>query len=203
LPFSLDAAAEAAILAGARGGADGRERAFDELFRALREPVLALALHLTGRRADAEDALQEAFLDVHRALDRFRGEARLSTWVYRIAVRAAIRVRARRREAGHLAGARERGQERGAGSAHPPSGAEPSTGGEADAHARIEAGRVAAALDRLPAEQRAVLSLFALGGLGHREIAGILGVPEGTVWSRLHAARRALAVETGRAPARG
>ena len=52
--------------------------------------------------------------------------------------------------------------------------------------------------DAFPAERRAVLSLFALGGLGHREIAGIFGVPEGTVWSRLHAARRQLAGEIGR-----
>ena len=71
-------------------------------------------------------------------------------------------------------------------------------GGEAAMVAHVEARRVAAALDRLPAERRAVLSLFALGGLGHREIAGIFGVPEGTVWSRLHAARRQLAGEIGR-----
>jgi len=196
LPFSLDAAAEAAILAGSRGAAAERARAFDELFRALREPVLSLALHLTGRRPDAEDALQEAFLDVHRALDRFRGEARLSTWVYRIALRAAIRVRARRREEARSGAGRPQGDPSAAGGEVEG----PGTGGEADMLARLEAGRVAAALDRLPAEQRAVLSLFALRGLGHREIAEILGVPEGTVWSRLHAARRRLAAEVGRAP---
>jgi RNA polymerase sigma-70 factor, ECF subfamily len=63
--------------------------------------------------------------------------------------------------------------------------------------ARLDARRLAAALARLPAEQRAVLSLFALDGLGHREIAEILGVPEGTVWSRLHGARKRLAAELG------
>jgi RNA polymerase sigma-70 factor (ECF subfamily) len=57
---------------------------------------------------------------------------------------------------------------------------------------RDEAARALAALARLPAGPRAVLSLFAVEGLSHREIADILGVPEGTVWSRLHAARRML-----------
>jgi RNA polymerase sigma-70 factor (ECF subfamily) len=62
-----------------------------------------------------------------------------------------------------------------------------------DGSGRIEAAadvsRVLRAVGRLPAEQRAVLSLFALEGLRHGEIAEILGIPEGTVWSRLHMAR--------------
>lgn len=182
MSFSLDAAAEAAILAAARGKAEERGRAFDALFRALRKPVLALCLHLTGRRDDAEDALQETFLSVHRALPRFRAEARVSTWVYRIALRAALRVRARRPE--------PREPE-----------TEPAHDGEPAMAARLEARRLAAALGRLPAEQRAVISLFAVEGLTHREIAEVLGVPEGTVWSRLHAARKRLAAELGRGAA--
>lgn len=58
---------------------------------------------------------------------------------------------------------------------------------------RDEARRVANAMDRLPLEHRAVLSLFAIEGLSHREIADILGVPEGTIWSRLSNARKKLA----------
>jgi RNA polymerase sigma-70 factor (ECF subfamily) len=54
-----------------------------------------------------------------------------------------------------------------------------------------------AALDRLQAEQRVVLALFAVDGFGHAEIAGILGIPECTVWSRLHNARKALAAMLG------
>jgi RNA polymerase sigma-70 factor (ECF subfamily) len=180
-PFpALDPAREAALLAGARGRGAARAEAFDHLFRALREPVLALCLHLAGRRADAEDALQETFLAVHRALPRFRGEARLSTWVYRIAVRAALRARARRRE----------------GPAVDPE--TPGGGGAADLEARVEARRLQGAMARLPAEHRVVLSLFALEGLSHRHIAEVLGVPEGTVWSRLHGARKRLAGELGR-----
>jgi RNA polymerase sigma-70 factor (ECF subfamily) len=62
---------------------------------------------------------------------------------------------------------------------------------------RDEARRATAALARLPAEPRALLSLFAIEGLSHAEVAEILGVPEGTVWSRLHAARKALLAEMG------
>jgi RNA polymerase sigma-70 factor (ECF subfamily) len=103
-----------------------------------------------------------------------------------VAVRAALRLRARRREV--LA---EAADDRG-------------TGGEAALADRDEARRTLAALQRLGAEDRAVVSLFAVDGLSHREIAEILGVPEGTVWSRLHAARRRLAEALGRAqgPAR-
>ena len=176
---ALDESAEAALWAGARSGPSARRQAFDGLFRALREPVLALCLHLTGRRSDAEDALQETFLSAYRALPFFRGEARFSTWVYRIALRAALRVRSRRRPGEQL---------------HDEI---PGGGGEAAMAARDEVRQVAAAMARLPAEQRAVLSLFAVEGLSHAQIAQVLGVPEGTIWSRLHAARKRLAAEMG------
>lgn len=71
-------------------------QSFESVFASLREKVLALCLHLTGNRHDAEDALQDTFLSVPRALPEFRGEAQLSTWVFRIALRAALRVKARR-----------------------------------------------------------------------------------------------------------
>lgn len=61
--------------------------------------------------------------------------------------------------------------------------------------ARSEALRVGEAMRALSAEHRTVLSLFALEGLSHREIADVLGIPEGTVWSRLAVARRKLASE--------
>lgn len=156
--------------------AEGRAALVRELFMAHRERILALCLHITGRRAEAEDALQETFLAVHRALPGFRGEASLSTWLYRIAVRAATATRARRRAASEL------------------TDEVPDTtpGPDRAAESRLEAASLARALDRLSADHRTILSLFALDGLRHGEIAEVLGVPEGTVWSRLHAARKAL-----------
>jgi RNA polymerase sigma-70 factor (ECF subfamily) len=170
----LSSAEEAEILAGVRSGGAARRQASDRLFRELREPLHALCMHLTGRRADAEDAVQEVFVAVHRGLPGFHGASRLTTWVYRIALRAAFRARARRQDGEPLDPELSGG------------------GGEAEMATRDEARRAAAALGRLPAGPRAVLSLFAVDGLSHREIADILGIPEGTVWSRLHSARRLL-----------
>jgi RNA polymerase sigma-70 factor, ECF subfamily len=126
---------------------------------------------MTGGAADAEDALQEVFVAVSRALPSFRGESRVSTWLYRIAIRAALEAKARNRRC------------------PPPGAALASAGGEEALVAREEARRLAQAMERLPAEQRAVLALFAIDGLRHRQIA------EGTVWSRLNVARRKLALE--------
>lgn len=174
---ALDPAAEAALLVKAR---HAPEAAITELVRALRGPVFALCLHLARDRGEAEDATQETFLAVHRGLAGFRQEARLSTWVYRIAIRMAGKVRARRASA-----------------EVPESLPDPAPGPERSAAARLEVRRLLAALEQLPAEQRVVLALFAVDGLGHAQIAEVLGVPEGTVWSRLHGARKRLAALLG------
>lgn len=171
---SLDPAREASLVDGARGDAEARRAAFDAIFVHFRGPVLALCRHVTNHPGDAEDALQDCFLAVHGGLASFRGEARLATWVYRIALRSALAVRARRRPSEPLEN--EPAQE-----SH-----------ERHLLARDETRRVARVMDRLAPEQRVVLSLFAVEELSHREIADILGIPEGTVWSRLAAARRAL-----------
>ena len=155
-----------------------REAEFGAVYAALRAQIFSLCLHLTQVRADAEDALQDTFLAVHRALKDFRGEAELKTWVYRIAIRSALARRARsRRHAGlELSTATE----------------DPRPGVEASVAARLEAQRLATAMGRLSADHRAVLSLFAVDGLSHSEIAQVLGIKEGTVWSRLHLARKKL-----------
>ena len=150
---------------------------FDALYASLRRPILALCLHLTGNRADAEDAVQEVFLAVHRGLPSFRGESQAATWVYRIAVRVALRAAGRRRPAGPLP------------DHHP----DPAAHAEEKLLAAERDRKVAAALSQLTAEHRTVLSLFAVEELSHREIAAILNIPEGTAWSRLHLARKRLA----------
>lgn len=95
-PATLSAAAEAEILQGARSGGAGRRSAAERIARELREPLHAVCLHLSGRPDDALDALEEALAAVARGLPEFRGATRLTTWVYRVALRAALRVRARR-----------------------------------------------------------------------------------------------------------
>jgi RNA polymerase sigma-70 factor (ECF subfamily) len=148
----------------------------EALFREHHQTVLGLALGLCRSRADAEDAVQETFLAVQQALPSFRGDAKLSTWLHRIALRCALAVRASR---GAVSEAVEDAR-----------AVDPH--GQTDARLALEP-----ALASLPAEHRAVLALFAVQGLTHREIAEILNVPEGTVWSRLHAARRKLVEQLG------
>lgn len=177
MPIMPDEDRESDLLARLqRGTAGEREAAFGELFREFRGPVLALCLHLTGDVTDAEDALQEVFLALHHGIGRFRGESRLFTWIYRIVIRIALRVKASRPQ---------QSKELRVDSV--------ATTEDDPIVAREVSERVFSALSRLSADHRVVISLSAIEGLSHKEIAAILGVPEGTVWSRLHHARKSLA----------
>ncbi len=159
--------------------ATGSERsaAFQEIFQAHRDRVFGLCVRLCGQAALAEDATQETFLEVYKGLPLFRGDATLGTWIYRVALRTALRLRA---HTPRVAVASVEAPAR--------STADP----ESALSAREDVRAVQAALDGLPAEQRVVVALFSVDGLSHGEIAVILGVPEGTVWSRLHKGRKAL-----------
>lgn len=175
---AFDPAFEAGLLVELSSGA--RDAVFEQLFRTMRERVFAVCLNVTANRSDAEDATQETFCSVFRALPSFRGEARLSTWIFRIAIRAALRVRARRVPAELL-------------DDEPVAPRGPNPG-----EAREQRDRLLAGLASLSADHRVVLALFAVDGLSHAQIAETLGVPEGTVWSRLHLARKRLAAALAR-----
>jgi RNA polymerase sigma-70 factor, ECF subfamily len=178
---SFDADDEASLLRRARAtSAEERGAAQHRVFELFRERVFALCLHILGNRADAQDAVQDTFVSVFGALERFRGESRLSTWIYRITLREALRHKSRRRQSESIDDAMPA-----------PDGGDPAIRREQ----REQRERLSRALDRLSAEHRTVLSLFAIDGLSHREIADVLGVPEGTIWSRLHGARKRLAAE--------
>lgn len=169
-----------------------RERALDELLRHVGQPLFQLCLRVTCRPSDAEDAVQETIVDVLRGLDGFRGEARLTTWIFRVAIRAALRVKSRSERAEGISARAFEGRDEIAleERAAPDSG--PATDPAALAAEREGAARVLAAIARLPAAQRTVLGLAALEELPQAEIAAILGVPLGTVHSRLSAAREKL-----------
>lgn len=138
-----------------------------DVFRDHSPAVYRLALSLSGHPADAEDITQEVFLAVLKALPGFRGEARLSSWIYAIALRVATRWLARRPR---LAGPRV---------------SEPGVKSELPID-------LLAALRRLPLNARMVIALVAVQGLRHDEAAEVLGIPAGTVGSRLSNARRLL-----------
>lgn len=172
-----------------------RDRALDELFQLAGRPLFQLCLRVTCRPADAEDAVQETFVDVLRGIDGFRADARLTTWLFRVAIRAALRVKSRSERAEHVSA-------RAFDAAEIDERGTAETGGRGDPAAlaaeREGAARVLSAIARLPAAQRTVLGLAALEDLPRAQIAEILGVPVGTVDSRLHAARETLRAELER-----
>lgn len=172
----IDPATEARLLAALRGNdRAAHDAAIGELHAATARPLFQLCLRIACDAADADDAVQETFVDVLRGIRSFRGEARLSTWLFRIAIRAATRVRNRRATRRHSA----------IDAGDLPGRDDP----VALASDRENAARLLAAIDELPAAQRAVVGLAAIEGIAHAEIAAVLGIPVGTVGSRLHEAR--------------
>lgn len=169
----------------------GEEAAFEVLVRENAPRMLAVARRLLGSEEEAHDAVQEAFLSAFRALDRFQGEARLSTWLHRIAVNAALmRLRAKRRrpegsieellprflEDGHFAEAPRPWQE-----------SAPSLLEREELRAEVRS-----AIAGLPEPYRDVLWLRDIEELDTAETARLLGLTAAAVKTRLHRARAAL-----------
>ena len=129
--------------------------------------------------AEADDICQEIFVIIYRNLARFRGEARLSTWIYRLATREAIRFARRRRLLRGLAEvfAREKRP------------AAPADWSDSEAGRRHYLRQL---LDRLAPERRLALVLYEIEGIPVSEIARISDCAENTVWTRLHRARTEL-----------
>jgi RNA polymerase sigma-70 factor, ECF subfamily len=164
----------------------GDARAFEALVRRHERRVIGLLMRMLGNREDAQDAAQETFLNLHRHGHRFRRESRFSTFVYRVAVNAALN---RRRTLGRRRAHMERLSEHQAVGHDVPSaprGPEDAAAGE-QVRDRVSQGILA-----LTPTLRAPLVLYDLEGLPYGEIARVLGVAEGTVKSRIHRARRAL-----------
>jgi RNA polymerase sigma-70 factor (ECF subfamily) len=180
-----DAHPDAALIARLKTGDDA---AFEELVRDYGPRMLAVARRFLPRDADAEDALQDAFVSVVRGIRSFAGESRLSTWLHRITVNAAlmrIRTRSRRPET-PLEDANGRLVE---------DGVQTEAWGFTATEALIKVEvrlAVQGALARLPDEVRAIVRLRDIEGLDLREIAGLLGLGLTTVKTRLHRGRLAL-----------
>ena len=156
-----------------------------------RDALDRTALRLSRNSQDAEDLVQETFLNAFRALDRFEEGTNLRAWLFRILNNAFISQYRRRKRRpssslddvteyylydhlaeGGIAPAQENPEE--------------------EALSRIGDERVLAALEELPVEFRQVELLADVEGFSYREIADILGIPIGTVMSRLYRARRRL-----------
>ena len=169
----------------------GDPSAFDDLIAAYGSSLFTLAFRLAGNREDADDLYQEVLLKAYRALERFRGEASLRTWLFRIAVNAAKNrarwwSRVKRGHAVSLDAAEENGRAPSELIPDPRPGPEGSTYGH-EIHARVQH-----ELGRLSWGQRAVVVLRDVDGMEYREIADTLGISLGTVKSRLARGREAL-----------
>jgi len=179
---------EAALLAALRAG---EEWAYRRLVSDYGGRLLSVARRILRNDEEAQDALQEAFLQAFRALPRFEGQARISTWLHRIVVNAALmRIRSRK--------------------SRPEESIEPFLPTfQEDGHAAVDfrawgsgadellersetRALVRTAIDRLPATYREILTLRELEELDTSEVAELLGITANAVKIRLHRARQAL-----------
>jgi RNA polymerase sigma-70 factor (ECF subfamily) len=153
----------------------GDRYAFEELFYRHHRQLYRLAQISSRTPEDAADALQDAMLSAHRSAPRFRHDASVSSWLYRIVVNACLdRLR---RNKSHLTTVLEE-----------------DTCHVGDPTPRVDTALVVErALMRLPVEQRAAVVAVDMQGFSVAETARVLGVPEGTVKSRCSRARAKLA----------
>jgi RNA polymerase sigma-70 factor, ECF subfamily len=156
----------------------GETAAFEGLVRRYQQEIYRLAYRMTRNAEDAKDLAQESFVQAYRSLGTFRGQSRFSTWLYRIAVNLCLN---------HLkASARQ----------------DPTEVDQRLADARTDSlsallanerdRALAEAIETLPPQQKATLTLRVQQGLGHKEIAEILECSEGTAKANYFHAVRAL-----------
>lgn len=162
--------------------ADGEREAFDELVRLTHRDAFGLALRLTGNEEDARDVVQDAYLRAYRSIGRFRGDARFSTWLYRIVANTSsthLSKRNRHRHEELLDDAQVIDQRP-----------------EIDPVISAETGELRdeldAAIRELPPRLRAVVVLRDVYDLPHEAIADELGISVSAAKVRLHRARRRL-----------
>jgi RNA polymerase sigma-70 factor (ECF subfamily) len=166
---------EAALLDAVRRGAPGSQEA---LYHRYKRRVFALASRIAGP-SEAEEVAQEAFIRIFRGLSRFRGDSALGTWIYRLAVNAALSHRSRRPPPAEPLDLRE--------AALSTIATHGSGNGDAVLRARLER-----SLAKLPLGYRTVIVLHDVEGLEHEEIAAVLGCHVGTSKSQLHKGRARL-----------
>jgi RNA polymerase sigma-70 factor (ECF subfamily) len=148
----------------------GDVRAFERVYDMHAARMKSLAFHLLASRGDAEDAVQETFLKMHRALGAFEENSALSTWIYRILINCCYDTMRKRQRL-----------------AEKPISAEIPTDSSLTLKMALER-----ALLALNERHRLVFLMFEVEGLKHSEIAGVLEVPEGTSRAWLFEAKRAL-----------
>jgi RNA polymerase sigma-70 factor, ECF subfamily len=171
---------------------DRDERAFREMVDEYGDRVFNLTYRMLGNREEAEDLAQEVFITVFKSIDTFRGDSKLSTWLYRITAnhcKNRIKYLARRHDRG-----KAELDERAEGGTDGPSLGAPRPSPRPDL--QLEGAEMEQVLQEaiadLEEEQRILVILRDVEDLSYEEICAITELPEGTVKSRLHRARLAL-----------
>jgi RNA polymerase sigma-70 factor (ECF subfamily) len=150
---------------------------FDSVYQQYGAQVYRFCFHLCGNASDAEDLTQEVFLAAYTGLDRFEGRSSVSTWLYRIALYRRQKMAARQRP--ETCPLEEEGDTRTASDL---------------ARASLDRTSLEQALAELSDPLREAFLLVKVEGLKLREAAEVLGIPQGTVKSRLHEALRKLRI---------
>lgn len=172
--IELDATFESKLI---EDCAEGDALAWRKLHRKYYPVASAFLRKLGVRERDLEDATQDVFLQMYKYLPRFRRQAELSTWLYRLCITQARHARRRARVTDALLSLL----------ALMPSSSHLSEPAFSEDLARQ---RIAQALAALPEGERSVFVLYEMEGLPGKQIAEIVKCPEATVWRRLHYARR-------------
>jgi RNA polymerase sigma-70 factor (ECF subfamily) len=156
----------------------GDEGAFQELVERYKDLVFAMIGRTVQDRSRAEDLAQDVFLRIHRGLPYFRGEARLSTWIYRIVANVCV-------------------QDHGRPSLLPPAAGDDR---KRDAAATVDRrfgdfelrDRLEKAIERLPANYRLLIAAHYLQGVQYEDLAEALQLPLGTLKTQLYRAKQQL-----------
>lgn len=157
----------------------GDQAAFRELFRLHRDDVARLVHRMCGSRSELPDLVQEVFLQVFRSIEDFRGDARFTTWLYRLTVNVVLMHRRAQRSRPTLVEEEKAAVPR-----------DPHLLPDEQVARRRRAAALYALLDRMSEKKRTVFVLHELEGLTPAEIAAVVGAPVLTVRTRLFYARR-------------
>jgi RNA polymerase sigma-70 factor (ECF subfamily) len=161
---------------------NGRTAAYGELVSRYQDRLFNTLLRFLGNAEDARDVLQEAFLNAYLALENFKGDSQLYTWLYRIAMNLAMTHKRKERVA--LSRKVHHGE-----AADEPADRSAHNRPESNMVRSEEGQRVQDALAKLSPEHRLVLIMKDMDGQKYEEMAAALDVPIGTIRSRLHRAR--------------
>ena len=162
----------------------GSEEAFERLFEGYKDRLFNVVFRIVGDPESSEDVVQEVFLKALRNIEAFNEESTLYTWLYRIAVNAAVDFRKKFGHKGTVSIHRFEGAEDLLPSREDPPDREPQR--------KEMAALLREAMDRLSEKHRTILVLREFEGLSYEEIAAVLGCPVDEVRWKLHAARRRL-----------